>query len=103
MTCLRALGYGALVTVVVFYYIAVPTLRGLFGPVAVLPAYVAVALLAGVVTYHAVRFLSDRDGQSDAGDGFAGAGALEESSAPDDADDREVDDLLGELEAEREE
>jgi len=51
----RAFGYAALVSAVVFYYLAAPMLEAMFGPEVVLTAYAAAALLAGALTYRAVR------------------------------------------------
>lgn len=116
VTRLRALGYGALVAVVVFYYLAVPTLRELIGPAIVLPAYVAVAVLAGILTYHVVRYRSERQVAEDvtrvAEDVTLDRAREATSSArpePNDVtdadrgDDRTVDELLEDLEASNEE
>lgn len=107
MSRTRALGYGALVAVVVFYYLAVPTLRDLVGPAVVLPAYVAVAVLAGVVTYHAVRYFSGRAGTADVtperAGGATSSGRTEPAVDVDPEDDRTVDELLEEIETGREE
>ena len=132
MTRLRALGYAILVAVVVFYYLATPTLREVYGPRVVLPAYVAVGLLAGAITYGVARHLSrlnarlaerdaserralggpfdvegdaetpsaegDADAGTDSTDGDAAAGG-----AAGGGDDPEIEQMLGELEADREE
>jgi uncharacterized membrane protein YdfJ with MMPL/SSD domain len=93
---LRATAYAALVTIVAFYLLAVPTLQELYGPVAVLPAYAAVALLAGVATYHAVTYVSAFE--------FAGndQGALEDRPRADEVQEGEdVDEMLQEMEADR--
>lgn len=104
MTRLRALGYGALVAVVAFYYLAVPTLRELFGPVAVLPAYAAVAVLVGAATYHGVRFLSAREAGT-ADDREPPRPSFDDGGDGDgrEVGDRDVEEMLGELEADREE
>ncbi|MFC7076786.1 hypothetical protein [Haloarcula halophila] len=47
----RALGYGVSVSVVVFVVLALPTLRDVYGPEAVLAAYAVVSLLAGALTW----------------------------------------------------
>jgi hypothetical protein len=81
VTRLRALGAAALVAVVVFYALAAPLLQSWLGPWVVVPAYVAVALLAGAVTYRAVLVLSrlaDRGDGDDDLDGDVGAGDLAE-------------------------
>lgn len=108
MTRLRALGYAALVTVVVFYYLAVPTLRDLFGPEVVLPAYAAVAVLAGAVTYHAVGVLSRVGASDDSAGDETGAPAShgQREEAGEGAvgrDDDGVDEMLEALEADDEE
>lgn len=118
MTRLRALGYGVLVAVVVFYWLAVPTLRDIAGPVVVLPAYAAVAVLAGAVTYRAITHLAAREGAEDGAHREAAAEATTDRSGktgsagrPDSVDvegidrrnDQTVDELLEDLEAGREE
>ncbi len=67
MSRLRALAYAACVSVGVFVYLALPTLRDLFGPVANLVVYGFVALLAGVVTYGLVFRLYDVDHEEASG------------------------------------
>lgn len=112
VTRLRALGYGALVAVIAFYYLAVPTLRDLVGPAVLLPAYAAVAALVGVVTYHVVRYLSRVDADDGAASDEANAmtspvhresATLIEDGETDDGDDLAVDEMLVELETDREE
>lgn len=109
VTRLRALSYGALVAVVVFYYLAVPTLRELIGPAVVLPAYVAVAVLAGILTYHVVRYRSERevveDVTLDRAHGTTSSGRPEPNDVTDAdrGDDPTVDELLEDLEAGHEE
>lgn len=67
MSRLRAAGYGGVVAVVVFVYLALPTLRQLFGPIVNLPVYAGVALAAGAGTYVLVRrvYSTTRDRSSD--------------------------------------
>jgi hypothetical protein len=96
---LRATAYAALVTIVAFYLLAVPTLQELYGPVAVLPAYAAVALLAGVATYHAVAHVSafefDREDPRPLEEHLDPDGA----AGDDAADGEDVDEMLQEMEA----
>lgn len=51
----RALGYALAVGLVVFYALAAPLLRDLFGPGVVLLAYGVAAAAAGAVTYRLAR------------------------------------------------
>ncbi|MEF8886411.1 MAG: hypothetical protein V5A30_01300 [Haloarculaceae archaeon] len=51
MDRLRALGYSGAVSLAVFVYLALPTLRELYGPVVNLPVYVLLALVAGGATW----------------------------------------------------
>lgn len=48
---LRALGYSGAVSLAVFVYLALPTLRELYGPVVNVPIYALVALVAGGATW----------------------------------------------------
>lgn len=48
---LRALGYSGAVSLAVFVYLALPTLRELYGPVVNLPVYALIALVAGGATW----------------------------------------------------
>jgi hypothetical protein len=56
---LRALGYSAAVSLAVFVYLALPTLRELYGPVVNLPVYALLALVAGAATW---AVLTDSNG-----------------------------------------
>lgn len=95
-------------TVVVFYYLAVPVLRDLIGPAVVLPAFVAVAVLAGLVTYHAVRYRSGREADVDVPPARAGGAASSERPEPAGrheagrGDGLTVNDMIEELETSRE-
>jgi len=51
MRRLRALGYSGAVAAAVFVYLALPTLRELYGPVVNIPVYTLVALVAGGATW----------------------------------------------------
>jgi hypothetical protein len=51
MSRLRALGYSGAVALAVFVYLALPTLRELYGPVVNLPVYALLALVAGGATW----------------------------------------------------
>lgn len=51
MDRLRALGYSGAVSLAVFVYLALPTLRELYGPVVNLPVYALLALVAGAATW----------------------------------------------------
>lgn len=55
MDRLRALAYAGGVAVAVFAYLALPLLQELYGQVVNLPVYAVIALLAGGVTYSAIR------------------------------------------------
>jgi hypothetical protein len=95
---LRALAAAGLVTVVVFYALAAPLLREWFGAGVVIPAYVAVALLAGVVTYRAVMVLSrlaDRTDDEDL-EGDVDAESLEDLVADADLEEADLEELVGE-------
>jgi hypothetical protein len=48
---LRTLGYSGAVSLAVFVYLALPTLRELYGPVVNVPIYALVALVAGGATW----------------------------------------------------
>jgi len=48
---LRALGYSGAVSLAVFVYLALPTLRELYGPVVNVPIYALVAIVAGGATW----------------------------------------------------
>lgn len=48
---LRALGYSVAVSLAVFVYLALPTLREVYGPVVNIPIYALVALVAGGATW----------------------------------------------------
>jgi hypothetical protein len=58
MRRLRALAYSGAVALAVFVYLALPTLRALYGPVVTLPVYGVVALVAGGLVW---VLLADRD------------------------------------------
>jgi hypothetical protein len=47
----RAFGYSVVVAGTVFVYLSLPTLRTLYGPVANIPVYALVALVAGRITW----------------------------------------------------
>jgi len=51
MDRLRALGYSGAVSLAVFVYLALPTLRELYGPVVNLPVYALLAVVAGAATW----------------------------------------------------
>jgi hypothetical protein len=51
MRRLRALGYSLFVAAAVFIYLALPTLREMYGQVVDLPVYAFVALTAGGLTW----------------------------------------------------
>jgi hypothetical protein len=51
MSRLRALGYSGAVSLAVFVYLGLPTLRELYGPVVNIPVYALVALVAGGATW----------------------------------------------------
>lgn len=99
VTRLRALATGALVAVVVFYALAAPLLREWFGSFVVIPAYVAVALLAGAVAYRAVLVLSelvDRTDEEDALDGDVRSEDLGDVVGDGDLDEADVQQLAEE-------
>jgi hypothetical protein len=101
---LRALAAAALVTVVVFYALAAPLLREWLGPFVVVPAYVAVALLAGVVTYRAVLVLSklaDRTEDEEDLEGDVDAESLEDLVGDDDLEEADLEELAGEADLDR--
>jgi hypothetical protein len=96
---LRALATAGLVAAVVFYALAAPLLREWFGAGVVIPAYVAVALLAGVVTYRAVMVLSrlaDRTGDEADLEGDVDAESLEDLVADADLEEADLEELVGE-------
>lgn len=51
MSRLRALGYSGAVSLAVFVYLGLPTLRELYGPVVNIPVYALIALVAGGATW----------------------------------------------------
>ena len=62
MDRLRALSFSAFVALSVFMYLALPTLRELYGPAVELPVYALVALTAGRLTW---VLLADRSTEHD--------------------------------------
>lgn len=116
MSRLRALAAAALVAAAVFYYLAAPALRALLGPLVVLPLYALLSLVVGVATYVGVRYLLARVDEPDesategvVGDDVPGvAGDVTDrgndlgGADADEDDERDVEGMLGELDAERE-
>lgn len=102
----RALGYSLAVTVAVFVALAMPTLRAMFGPVAILVVYAGVALVAGGLTYSwlpRVASWLDRDvgagepaaeGDADAAESDAAEGEVTGSDAADDEGADETDEAV---------
>jgi len=61
MRRLRAFAYSLLVALAVFLYLALPTLRALYGQVVELPVYALVALAAGWIVW---ALLADSRGRT---------------------------------------
>ena len=78
----RAFVYSGVVAATVFLYLALPTLRTIYGPVANIPVYALVALVAGRLTW---LLLADRRGET-----RAEAGPGPRGDVADDADDDEA-------------
>jgi hypothetical protein len=91
----RAFVYSVVVAGTVFLYLALPTLRTLYGPVANIPVYALVALVAGRLTW---LLLVDRarEDRSEAGPG-PGRDVEDEADADDAVEDEEVESELATL------
>jgi hypothetical protein len=55
----RAFVYSVTITLGVFLYLSLPTLRELYGPIVNLPAYALVALVAGALTWDVLTGAGD--------------------------------------------
>ncbi|MEF8853730.1 MAG: hypothetical protein V5A28_15145 [Haloarculaceae archaeon] len=92
---LRAFGYSVVVAGTVFLYLALPTLRTLYGPVANIPVYALVALVAGGITW---LFLVDRPGETPTAAGPGPRRDVEDDPDDDEAvEDEEVENELASL------
>jgi hypothetical protein len=90
----RAFGYSVVVAGTVFLYLALPTLRTLYGPVANIPVYALVALVAGRLTW---LFLVDRPGETPTEPGPGPSSDVEDDADDETVEDEEVESELATL------
>jgi hypothetical protein len=90
----RAFGYSVVVAGTVFLYLALPTLRTLYGPVANIPVYALVALVAGRLTW---LLLVDRPGETPTEPGPGPSSDVEDDADDETVEDEEVESELATL------